>query len=122
MSNSYRPSEGSWLDRIFGSRSHPDSFVCGVRILEGNLTAESTRWKYKSSGVDGFIDDGVVTLHHGAGNDLRLRVDPEPRWDGRGPKPRPGHRALTAVEIDSGARVLLAVPPFHLFRFGIGDE
>ena len=121
MSNSFKPAEGSWLDRIFGSRPHPDSFVCGLRVLDGTVASESARWKYRSSAVDGLLGDGIVTLHHGTGNTLRLRMDSDPTWDGSGPGPRTGYRVMSASVAGSDARVLLAVPAFHLFRFGVDD-
>jgi hypothetical protein len=116
VSGSFSSSEGSWLSRVLGPKPHPDSFVCGMRVLEGTVVNEKQRWQYRRSGVDQLIQDGVVTLHHGTGRTVRLRIDD---GDWTGAAPRSGFVPVPAVDVDGGARVLLAIPAVELTRFGI---
>jgi hypothetical protein len=106
--NSQRPSPGSllarWLER---TASHPDSFVCGVRVVSGVVDGESRRWRYRRSAVDPLVVDGVTVLYHGD-RALRLR---SLRFDDRGvdgAAARPGFVVGSALEQSSGARVLVA--------------
>ena len=119
-SNAARPSPGSWLARLMQrNHHHPDSFMCGLRVLDGRVQNEGHRWQYRRSAADQLIEAEVVTLHHGTGNNLRLRLDTELAWDRTGTKPRAGFAVMSATDVDSGARVLLAVPPGELVRFGV---
>jgi hypothetical protein len=118
--NAGRPSPGSWLANwLERQRPHPDSFVCGVRTIDGTVPGQSQRWRYRRSAVDRLRVGDVLTLHHGAKDTLRLRMDAEPYWPGSGPRPRPGLTVLVATVVGSGARVMVAVPPGQAVRFGV---
>jgi hypothetical protein len=118
--NAGRPSPGSWLANwLDRQRSHPDTFNCGVRTVDGAVPGESGRWKYRRSAVDRLRLDDVVTLHHGTKDTLRLRMDADPYWQGSGPRPRQGLIMLVATVVDSGARLVVAVPPGEVVRFGV---
>ncbi|MCL2781881.1 MAG: hypothetical protein FWD74_10435 [Actinomycetia bacterium] len=121
MANSFRPSEGSLLDRLLAkTKRHPDVFDCGVRVRAGELPGESRRWRRKDSTVDPLPgDDGTVTLFHGAANALRLRVAPGSLTDAGH---RPDEYAFDAVEQTSGATVRISVSGAELHRFGIHAE
>lgn len=121
-SNAGRPSPGSWLANwLERQRRHPDTFDCGVRTLDGTVPGESPRWQYQRSAVDRRRVGDVVTLRHGTKVTLRLRMDPEPYWLGSGPRPRPGLIVLVATVADTRARLLIAVPPGELVRFGVDE-
>jgi hypothetical protein len=105
-----------WLQKRRARRArHPETFDCGVRVIDGALAGESDRWRYRISAADPLIAEGVVALNHGPDVTLRLVVDPVPSGAGR----RPGHLRLTAVERGSGARVELSVSADELERFGL---
>lgn len=105
-----------WLRR---ETPHPDSFDCGVRVVRGAVPGLGSRWQYRRSAADPLILDGVVTLNHGAGRGLHLRME-----DGWAPhQDRSGSRVgcvlLRAVEVSSGASVEIAVSRDEVERFGI---
>jgi hypothetical protein len=106
--NSQRPSPGSllarWLDR---ARAHPDSFVCGVRVVDGALAGEGSRWRYRRSAVDRLVVDGVIELNHGSDVVLRIRFDEDEVADVSDLRLRPGYVVRSGVEQTSAARVLI---------------
>jgi len=106
----------NWLAR---QRPHPDSFDCGVRTVDGTVPGESHRWRYRRSAVDRLRLGDVVTLHHGTKDTVQLRMDAEPYWQGSGPRPRQGLIVLVGTVVGSGARLLVAVPPGEVVRFGV---
>ncbi|MCW2495348.1 hypothetical protein [Jatrophihabitans sp.] len=113
------PASGSWLDNWLERRRRaPGVFDCGVRTIEGSVATEGRRWRYRPSSVDPLILDGVVTLQHGIGSTLHLRMAPAPPGD-----PSPGirqhHVVLAAVERDSGALLELSVDLGEVARFGV---
>jgi hypothetical protein len=113
----YQPRKiAKWLRR---DAHHPDSFQCGVRVIDGDVDGEGSRWKYRQSSADRLIIDAVVALTHGAGHVLRVRVDPNwtPHPDQTGD--RVGYVIIRAVEETSGASVEIAVSQDELERFGI---
>jgi hypothetical protein len=69
--------------------------------------------------VDDWRDGGVVAMRFGKGETTRIRLDPDPWWKGSGPRPRSGLDVLSGRCAESGAQVLIAVPPGELIRFGI---
>jgi hypothetical protein len=118
--NSRRPSPGSWLANWLDTqRPHPDTFTCGVRLLDGTAPWETGRWQYQRSAVDQLRLDDVVTLHHGPRNTLRLRLDADPFWAAGGARPRRGLTVLVGTMVESGDRLLVAVPPGEIVRFGV---
>jgi hypothetical protein len=119
-SNAARSSPGSWLRTwLERQKRHPDAFDCGVRVQDGAVNGETSRWRYRTSAVDQPVSAALVTLHHGTKITLRLRIDGEPFRDGQAPRPRRGHAVLAAVDAQSGARLLLSVPLAELVRFGV---
>jgi hypothetical protein len=58
-------------------------------------------------------------MRFGTGETIRIRLDPDPWWSGGSPTPRAGLDVLSARSADSGAQVLIAVPPGELVRYGI---
>jgi hypothetical protein len=119
-SNAARSSPGSWLHTwLERQKRHPDTFDCGVRVRDGSVNGETARWRYRTSAVDQRVSDGIVTLRHGTKITLRLRIDDDPFWHGEGPRPRHGHAVLAAVDAESGAQLLVSVPPAELVRFGV---
>jgi len=121
-SNAWRPSPGSWLANWLNARPHPDSFVCGVLVRDGGRRRKTGRWQYRQSAVDPLRVGDVVTLSHGTKDRLRLRIDPDPFGAETRPRPRPGLAVLVGTVIESGERVLIAVPPGEVARFGIADS
>jgi hypothetical protein len=113
----FHSSVPKWLNR---EPHHPDSFQCGVRVVEGQIGGEGRRWKYRQSAVDRLIVDQVVTLTHGVGHVLRLRVAAEwaPHPDQAGL--RVSYAVFRAVEQTSGAMLEITVSQDDLERFGIG--
>jgi hypothetical protein len=107
---------GRWLA---GREAHPESFVCGIRVVEGALTGEKASWQFRRSAADPLIAGGIVALNHGPKQLLRVRPDQPPF----GPQPqnpdRPGHLIFTAVEQASRARLEVSVDPGELARFGL---
>jgi hypothetical protein len=119
-SNAARSSPGSWLHTwLEKQKRHPDTFDCGVRVRDDSVNGGTARWRYRTSAVDQLVSDGIVTLHHGTKITLRLRIDDDPFWHGEGSRPRHGHAVLAAVDAESGARLLVSVPPAELARFGV---
>lgn len=102
--NSTRAASGSLLATWFAPQ-HPDSFVCGVRVVAGQLTDEGGRWRYRRSAVDPLVVDGLVTLKHGRRAVLRLRLA-----DDELPAARPGFVTHAALEEVSGAQLLVTFP------------
>ena len=121
--NAWRPSPGSWLanwsDR---QRPHPDSFICGIRMLGDGRHGRAGRWQYRRSAVDQLTAGDVLRLYHGTKVTLRLRMDADPHWGGAGPRPRPGLAVLSGSVVDGGMRLLLAVPLGEVVRFGVADQ
>jgi hypothetical protein len=113
-SNSRRPSPGSWISSWLLQRRHPDAFGCGVRVVEGAVAGESSRWRFRDSAIDRHASGEVIALNHGSKVSLRLRVG-EP-LDLR---TRPNHVVLSAVEVTAGALVQISVPLGELATFGI---
>jgi hypothetical protein len=98
-----RVPEDSWLARWFGRRRAAEEFSCGVRVVDGELPGERTRWSYRPSAVESVPDATAVVLAHGRS---RLRLDAFA--DEPGVVARPGLRVWSAVELESGARVQIA--------------
>ena len=121
-SNAWRPSPGSWLANWLNARPHPDSFICGVLVRDSGRGGKTGRWQYRRSAVDRLLVGEVVTLNHGTKDRLRLRIDPDPYSAEPRPRPRPGLTVLVGTVVDSGARVLIAVPPGEVARFGMADS
>ena len=120
FSHYLRPSAGSWLDRWLNRHvRHPETFLCGVRVVEGRLPGESARWRHRRSAVDPLLAGRVVTLYHGPRRILRLVPDPD---SVRAGGPHPGSVVVDAVERDSGARVQVSVDPGELVRFGLAAQ
>jgi hypothetical protein len=115
-----RPAPGSVLHRWLRHHAvHPDSFDCGVRVIDGHLVGEGRRWRYRRSAVDPLITDGVRTLNHGTKVRLRLILDTDAFRDRTVGGTRVGHAVLAAVESGSGARVQISVPVSELDRFSV---
>ena len=120
FSHYLRPSAGSWLDRWLNRHArHPETFLCGVRVVEGRLPGESAWWRHHRSAVDPLIAAGVVTLNHGPRVVLRLRPDPASLRAGG---PHPGSVTMDAVEQGSNAHVQLSFDPGELARFDPGGQ
>ena len=108
----------NWLSR---QQPHPDSFVCGVRPVDGAGPRKTLRWQYQRSAVDQLIPDGVVTLYHGTKETLRLRMDPSPFVELTKPRARQGLVVLSGTTVESRLRLLVAVPMGEVIRFGLTD-
>jgi hypothetical protein len=100
---------GKWMKR--GERQ-PDELECGIRVVDGEIPGESSRWSFRRSWVDPFPSDAVA-LSHGP-TKLRLRLDPEV-WASS----RPGHVEHDAEELESGASVRISFPDGEQDRFGV---
>lgn len=120
--NAGRPASGSllagWLRRV---RPHPDTFVCGFRWADGEPGTRQG-WRYRRSWVDPLHDGDVLSMRHGDEDGMRIRLDEDPWWNGPGPAPRHGLAVLSGRSVDTGVRILLAVPPGELIRLGIDDH
>jgi hypothetical protein len=103
-----RISPNSWLAKRFAPKP-PDAIICGVRVIEGAVDGEGSRWAYRLSAVDLLPVDGFITLTHGR---TVLRVAGLDIGDARA---RPGYQVWTAHEI-GGAGLLLATPPNQAWR------
>ncbi len=121
-SNALRPAAGSLVDRWWGGNArHPDEFGCGVRVLDGAVVGESTRWRFRRSAIDRFPHDGFrggeLTLNHGH-TVLRLLLPVQfPASVAERPR-RTGHMICQATEAATGAHLLISVHVGQLDRFG----
>ena len=109
--NASRSTPGSWLANLLDRlQLHPDSFVCGVRVVAGTVPGQSGRWRYRGSWVDPLILDGVVVFNHGTKQTLRLRIDSSEPSDYDGPQPRDGMSVISATLVDGSTKILIATP------------
>jgi hypothetical protein len=116
LGNWVTPGEDTVLGRLMTRwQRHEREFECGVRVVSGELPGEHPRWRFRRSAADPLVVDGVVTVNHGAGNALRLRIDAGSVAEGT----RPGYVRFTAVEQTTNARVEVSVAPAELERFGL---
>jgi hypothetical protein len=102
VANSFRPPEGSLLQRLFAARRRlpAGAFVCGLRSEDGGIPGVSRGWRYVTSWVDG--DELVYGKRRRA---LRIH-DPAPRED---VTVRDGFVVLAAQDRATGARCEIAV-------------
>jgi len=113
--NARRAGAGSWLRRRLDERPRKGTtFLCGVRVLSGEIPGETQRWSFRRSAADEYVPAGVVTIQHGK-TELRLHLASE--------HVRPGHRRyhvlIKTVEVASGAHAELSLPAGELVRFGL---
>jgi hypothetical protein len=114
-SNAAKPPSGSWLDRwLQARRPHPQSFLCGVRVVDGAIAGERTRWRYRDSAIDPH-GEGRIVLNHGP--DVTLRLDEASLQPGV--RTRPGDVVLLSVDVTTGATVQLSVPLGEAAAFGV---
>jgi len=117
--NAMRPNTGSVLQRWLAGRApHPDAFDCGVRVITGSVPGERSRWTFRTSAVDPFVQDGIITLRHGQ-TQLRLVIDDVTPDDLAPHAARPAHVIVPATEHDTQARVQVSVGLGELNRFGV---
>jgi hypothetical protein len=116
-SNSIRPAAGSLIDRLMNrAAGHPGSFVCGVRVVTGEVAGESRNWRYRSSAVDRLVSDGIVTLNHGTDVVLRLRIASGEVANTAELRLRTNWVVRSAQEQTSGAQVLVTFDGAELDR------
>jgi hypothetical protein len=109
-----------WLASFFERiAANPQTFVCGIRWPDDERRALGARWHYKRAWVDPWREGDVIRIRFSNQQTMHIRLDPDPWWNGGGPKPRTDLLVLRAQSIERRTQVLVAVPAGHLSDFGV---
>ena len=117
-----------WIRPLLARRKarrtrHPSEFACAVRVIEGVVPGESSKWSYRRSAVDRLVVQDpdtlspIITLTHGAGVRLTIRFTGS---ESPGAPPiQPHHKVWEAIETTTGAHIEVAADPFEADRLKI---
>lgn len=114
-----QPAPGSFVAKLLDRfKPQPHTFTCGVRWPD-DVDGHGSRWHYHRAWVDPWRDGDTIRVRLGDQQVIHVQVEQDPWWSEAPPAPRPGLTVLAGRSAESGATILLAVPPGNLCEFGV---